>query len=896
MRSIIFVFVIFMFCNDLSAQLLKGTIKEVTGDALPYATVYIRELQQGTTSNTKGDYEIRLPEGKYTVIFQSLGFAPDIREITLGKTTVNLNIVLQAQFYEIPEVRINASGEDPAYEIMRKAIGIAPYYLNQVSHYKAEVYLKGNLVIERIPKLIQNRMKVEAKNNSGGSVSSAEIKEGDSYLMESVNELEFNAPDKYIQKVISYNSTFPEEGNGISPMEFIQASFYQPVLAKMAISPLSPEAFFHYSFKYLGASPQGNFLINKIQVIPKRKSQQLFSGIIYIIEDLWCLHSVDLVNENIAGKVRIQQLYIPVQENIWMPVSHKFEMNISIIGFKAAAGYGSSIKYIEVSPNLTLKKPEIIIIDSKGKAAVVNNPSDTVSTRTRKQIEKILSKEELNNRDMVKLSSLMEKESKESRKDSSKNDLEIRDNVTHIYEKDANKKDSSYWAGVRPIPLSESESRSLRVSDSIKAKLIIKDSKADTGSVKKEDKNKFFTSLKEIGLGHTYSDTLGFRFTNGGLLNLKSLSFNTVDGFVYGINFRMSKTWKDGKSISIYPDFRWAFSREQFMWRVYTQYRFDRMDQRQIYLRAGQTSKDMNNSGGINVFLNSLTSLLLKENYLKLYETSFLTLGYKTELANGLYGEINSTVEYRRTLTNTTDFSIFSKSKVYSDNVPDNPYLEDPVDASNLVLNQRHADMSAIITYTPRQKYRLYDKVKVPMGSDWPTFILTWKHGINEMSDPGSSWKHFDMLRFEASKRKDIGAFGEYYWIIRSGALLNKSNASFYDFFHFSSQELPLMFNNYRDAFMLPGYYALSTPEYFTEAHVRYTSPYLLLKLLPVLSNTLMRENVSLSMLYSHYQKCYTEIGYSISEILFMGEIGVYAGFDNFSYKSFGAKLVLKFN
>ena len=95
----------------------------------------------------------------------------------------------------------------------------------------------------------------------------------------------------------------------------------------------------------------------KFRLIPKRKSQQLFSGTIYIIEDLWCLHSVDLINENIAGKIRIQQLYIPVQDDIWMPVSHKFEINISIIGFKADAGYGSSIKYIDVKLKQTLQKP-----------------------------------------------------------------------------------------------------------------------------------------------------------------------------------------------------------------------------------------------------------------------------------------------------------------------------------------------------------------------------------------------------------------------------------------------------------------------------------------------------------------------------------------------------------
>ena len=59
---------------------------------------------------------------------------------------------------------------------------------------------------------------------------------------------------------------------------------------------------------------------------------------------------------------------------------------------------------------------------------------------------------------------LMEKESKESQDDSIRKNLEIKDNTTHIIEKDAAKKDSTYWAEIRPIPLSEVEIRSLRIS------------------------------------------------------------------------------------------------------------------------------------------------------------------------------------------------------------------------------------------------------------------------------------------------------------------------------------------------------------------------------------------------------------------------------------------------
>jgi len=889
----------------LNAQIIKGKISNQNGEPIQYATVYIQELKQGTTSNTKGDYELHLPPGKYMVIYQSLGFEPIFSNITITDKTIIKDIVLPEQLYEIPEVRITASGEDPAYSIMRKAIGMAPYYLNSVSHYKAEVYLKGNLLINRIPKILQKSMKMEQEANGtrisgGGKPETQEnlVKEGDAFIMESFNEMEFNAPDRYVQKIISFNSTFPSQGDDISPMDFIEASFYQPVIADMAISPLSPAAFSHYKFKYIGSSLQGNFSINKIEVTPKRKSQQLFKGTIYIIEDLWCLHSVDLTNENLVGKIKVQQLYIPVQDEIWLPVSHKFDVNISIVGFKADAGYGSSIKYLEVKPNLALKKPEGISTDVPDRSEIAVIKTDTVKpTKTKQQIDKILEKDELSNRDMVKLSRLMEKESENSLPDSSKNNLEIIDHTTRIIEKDANKKDSAYWAQIRPIPLSEIEMRSIRVSDSIKSISSLKEVKTDTVKGKEiKKKSQFLKTTRNIFTGHSWADTSGFRFTFGGLIELKNLSFNTVDGFKYGIDLSLQKNWKKGKSLYISPEVYYAFSREQVLWKVNSYYRFGGLKQNQIYLRTGVVSADFNNTGGINTLLNSVSTLFFKENYLKIYESRYIRTGYMTDITNGLKIDISTTFEKRYVLENNSDFAIINSSKVYSDNIPDNSYLEPGGNPIYNVRDMRHADLLTTISYTPFQKYRMRNGRKIPAGSDWPTFSLTWQHGINEFSEFEDKIKHIDMLRFETGKRKEIGAFSEFRWRVRTGGFLNNSYTTFYDFYHVNSQKIPILINNYEDAFMLPAYYSMSTPEFYGEVHVKYTTPYLLLKLLPVLSNTLMRENVSLSYFGSRYHKNYTELGYSISEIFFLGELGVYVGFENVNYKSVGGKLVFKFN
>ncbi len=898
-HPLVLIAILFTLPFFASAQSLKGKITDQAGHPIEYSTVFIRELRQGTTSNSNGDYEINLPKGNYMVTYQSLGYQPVTANITLSGQTIK-NVVLLQQVYQIAEVKISASGEDPAYSIMRKVIGLAPYYLNNVSYYKAEVYLKGNLVINKIPKLLQKSMKIESGNGnsvSAGSNAKKEdklLKAGDSFIMESMNEIEFTAPDKYFQKMISYNSTLPAEGNEISPMSFIQASFYQPVLADMAISPLAPNAFSHYNYKYLGASQQGNFTINKIQVIPKRKSQQLFEGTIYIVEDLWCLQSVDLTNENLIGKVRIEQLYTPLEAEIWMPVSHKFEINIGIIGFKADAGYTSSVKYSEVKPNLTLQKPASLSAVFPEKSEI--KPSDSIVSKSKQKINKILEKDKLSNRDMFKLSKLMENESKAS-VDSGKKSLEIKDRTTQKVEKDANKRDSLYWAKIRPIPLSSIELKSIRTSDSLKALSSHKEISQDTLlSAKPTQKGSFKKTIHDIVLGHTWSDTTGFRLSYNGLFDLSNLRFNSVDGFVYGLDFSLSKSWKDIGTFSIVPDIKWAFSREKVLWGVNTSYSYNKIKHRQIFLRTGSTSKDINNGGGINPFINSFYSLILKENYLKLYESNYLTLGYSTEISNGLTISISGNYEDRGLLQNTTNFSIFNTSKIYSPNIPANTYLLPGSNEINQLRNQKHFDLLTELTYTPFQKYRISKEgVKSPAGSDWPTFNLTWKHGYNDFVNSLSQGKTFDMIRFEVSRSTTVGAFSDFRWRIRTAGFLDNRNLSFYDFFHFNSQPLPILLNNYEDAFMVPAFYSLSTPEFYGEVHLKYTTPYLLLKLLPGLSNTLMRENLSFSYLGSRYHTNYSEIGYSISEILFIGELGVYVGFDDLKYRSIGLRVALKF-
>jgi len=319
------------------------------------------------------------------------------------------------------------------------------------------------------------------------------------------------------------------------------------------------------------------------------------------------------------------------------------------------------------------------------------------------------------------------------------------------------------------------------------------------------------------------------------------------------------------------------------------------MRQSRLVFWVGMGSKDFTNSAGISPFINMATSLLLKDNYLRLYESRYLTISQRSEYFNGFYVELRYAYDDRRLLNNNTNFSLFRRDEDYSGNIPFNEYLGAGGDtnADYLLTNHIHHQFSTVISYIPRQRYRINNGRKSSAGSDYPTFKIYYDHGIN--ITPDNENHHFDHFQFEADKTIPIGAFSEYSWRFRAGWFMNNEKLQFQDFNHFNIQSLPFLIRNHQDVFMLPDYYTLATPEYYIEAHFRYTTPYLLIKLLPFLSNTLMRENISLAYLYSPHTSNYYELGYGLSEIFLIGKIGVFAGFEDLSFKSAGVRFTLIF-
>ncbi len=152
---------------------------------------------------------------------------------------------------------------------------------------------------------------------------------------------------------------------------------------------MAPYALNHYNYKYDGFSIQEDRVINRIKVIPKRKSKQLVSGYIYIADDYYNLHEVDFTVESMVGILKIKQTFGEIEKNAWLPISHHYEINGKFMGSEGDIFYISSVKYSNVKFNSDLKTPASLAKKLAEKTAVATKPAVEKKVSNKQKIKKM---------------------------------------------------------------------------------------------------------------------------------------------------------------------------------------------------------------------------------------------------------------------------------------------------------------------------------------------------------------------------------------------------------------------------------------------------------------------------------------------------------------------------
>lgn len=395
MRILSLVFIICLqFSTHAQTFILSGKVTDSKSNALPFASVFVKGTTIGTNTNVDGLYTLRLQPGDHEIIFQYVGYKKEERKVNITANQ-SLNITLQSDNYQLKEVQITA-GEDPAYAVIRQAIKKRKTYLNQVNSYTCRAYIKGLQRLNSIPKNLGKLLKITTGENPIDSSMLGVI-----YLSESESKYHYRKPDDekeimFSSKVSGDNKAF--SFNQLSDMKF---NFYENLVKidglsdRPFISPINDNAFFSYRYKLLGTTFEDGKMINKIEVTPKRKTDPCFHGIIYIQENSWRIHSIDMyltkdAKIDFVDTLDIRQLHAPIKgDSLWMPVSLNFGFKFKFLGFKGNGYYNAVVSDYDMSPTFPKKffKNEILKVEDDA------NKKDTVYWKDSRPIP--LTKEEI---------------------------------------------------------------------------------------------------------------------------------------------------------------------------------------------------------------------------------------------------------------------------------------------------------------------------------------------------------------------------------------------------------------------------------------------------------------------------------------------------------------------
>lgn len=842
-------------------QGIKGTVMDEKGEPLPFATLYFPQLNLGASTNDNGAFEIKLPQGQHQVQVQYVGYEKTQNQIEIKEGWLERNFVLSEQTLLLDELLIRSRNEDPAYTIMRKAIAKRKYHLLQYDAYEVKIYTKGTGELNKAPFFLRKRIEKE-----GG------VKLNEAYTMESVSEVKFKQPNTIEEKVISIRTSGDDMGTP-PPSTFINQSFYQDKIAT-AISPLAGSAFAYYRFEFMGNFKEGEITVNKIKVTPRSRGEQVFEGYIYIIDDLWAIHSLDLKTSLMGFQIRLKADYAAVAPKVWLPVTHRLDFSGKAFGFAGEFRFLASLSDYKVELNQDLIA-ETEIVDEKIEDAPKDMPE--VKGKEKEEVVAILENEEkMSRKQFRKMINQYEKEAlKEEKEPNVVSDLS--------YEVDslATKRDSTYWVNIRPVPLTPKEIKGYQRDDSLAQVMIAKVTGKDSANVIKRGGFKFTDIL--TGGNYNFSPRTSFR--------LKPTLFNTYFNTVEGVNINVSGTLKHEfdslkKTIAVTPVFRYGFSNEDFYSTLRIAYENKREEGfSRISAEGGKFVAQFNADEPIHPHINTLSTLLFRRNYMKIYEKQYMKADYHYAPSEWLRFQTSLEWSQREALFNTNDYSLFYRKREFTANEPVNYALED-------TSFPRHEALvfSLSVRYWPVKNYSIYNGRKRALRDRSPELLLNYEKGIAQWLD---SDVDFDHISLGINHGFTFGVSGKLEFELLGGAFLNKEKMFFMDYQHFDGNRTILGSLKPAGAFRLLDYYAFSTNDTYFSGHTHYQFRKFLLTQLPEIRFSGVRENIFFNYLKTDVSPHYYEIGYSLDRIFRILRVEVAASFLDNHYQEVGLRIGL---
>lgn len=865
-KTVLFIVGMVMVSISVLGGGIRGIIKGDDGSPLAFATIYVRQTESGAVSDPEGKYDITLPPGSYELVYHYLGFETQSHRVEVGDGFLELNITLKAQVIQLQAVTIKAGKEDPAYTIMRKAIAKAKYHTQQIDTYRAKVYIKGKGQLKDYPWLAKKALEKEG------------ITKDRVFIQESVSEITYTKPNKFDEKVIAVYTN--GNSRNTSPNEYVFGSLYEPEIAE-TVSPLSPKAFSYYRFTYEGTFKDRSYYVSKIKVTPRSRGDNVFDGTIYIVEDWWSIHSVDLNVTKLGIRFHVKQIYNPIEDKAWLPVSQQFHVEGKIFGFEFVAEYLATVKDYKITLNPALPV-EMTVIDETVQKDQAKEVEKKYSKKGQQLQERLEAGKEVTRKELNQMVKEYEKAERKELKEP-----EVIEETSFKVDSLAYKQDSIFWAEIRPVQLTKEEVRGYVVNDSISEV----QKRREEGDSLKPSKSKGFQPW-DVLIGDTYKlgKTTDFQ------IHMPFGGFNTVEG--WNVFYRMSftKRWVKRDSLKpespprtsrlqISPILRYAFSRKVLSGILRVDFR---NRGHRFTLEGGRYVHQYNSDEPIHHFVNTLTTLFLENNLMKLYERQYVDFKWRDRISQKVTAYTQWTWSRRTELVNTNYNSwVDVRNRELSPNAPVSQEL------GSTSFQPHNAFVGVIgIEARPWQKFRIRNGNRQRVSNSSPLITAEYRRGFGALNSDVS----FDVLELGVRQQVKFGIRGTLDVLVKGGTFFSGQRMFFMDFKHFLGNQTPFVTTDPVGSYRLLDYYAFSTQQNYLTANVHYHLRKFLITRIAYVRLAGITENIFVNYLASPTSNNYTELGYGLDGILRVFRLEFAASFQQGTFLASGFRIGIASN
>ncbi len=336
MKTILIFIIAFSSIIYSQQHVIKGKITDRTNlEPLSFANVRIADSFTGTAANLEGRYELRLPAGSYKIIFSFIGYNSDTVKIELNSDKT-INVALEPTSINLPEVTV-LPGENPALEIIRRAIE-AKHARNKIlNSYEFNAYTKGT--IKTTGDFTSSGTSVGVSVGTGKK-DTADLKI--TGIIENESKGYYKKPNQYKDEIIArkQSANMPSQINILTGGRALQ-NFYTDDIRffnRPLLSPIADDALDYYDYLIEDTLAMDKQNVFRIKFEPLDKYDPGFFGSIYISDKSYSLVKLD-VNLNdaanpgrIFNKINILQQFTSFGNNIVMPADYRVFAEGSFLG------------------------------------------------------------------------------------------------------------------------------------------------------------------------------------------------------------------------------------------------------------------------------------------------------------------------------------------------------------------------------------------------------------------------------------------------------------------------------------------------------------------------------------------------------------------------------------